>query len=111
MKLSDEEDLFIRAAAKAAGMSVPSFLVASAMSAQTTPGMSVAQREAMAAEILGASRLLRRAGDNLNRLTRIAQVTGEVPPEVPAATRALQTYLKRFDDVVATLDPRRNGAP
>jgi len=108
VKLSDDELVYIKAAATAAGLSVPSFLVASAMGTRSAPGLSVAQREAIAAEILGVSRLSRRAGENLNRLTRIAQAQGSVPPEVPAAAEALRRYVHSFAAIVARLDPRRN---
>ncbi|TKG61538.1 hypothetical protein FCN18_33405 [Prauserella endophytica] len=107
--MTDEELLYIEAAATAAGLSVPSFLVASAMTARAAPGMSVAQREGLAAEILGVSRLLRRTADNLNRLTRIAQSQDSLPHEVPAAAAAVRRYVETFAGIVAELDPRRNG--
>jgi hypothetical protein len=108
--MTDDELVYIKAAATAAGLSVPSFLVASAMSSRAAPGMSVAQREGLAAEILGVTRVLRRAGENLNRLTRIGQGQGRVPPEVPATAEALRRYVETFAGIVNELDPRRNGS-
>jgi hypothetical protein len=108
--MTDEELVYIKAAATAAGLSVPSFLVASAMTSRAAPGMSVAQREGLAAEILGVTRLLRRAAENLNRLTRIAQAQGSVPREVPAAAEAMRRYVETFAGIVNELDPRRNGS-
>lgn len=105
--MSDDELVHIEAAAKAAGLSVPSYLVAAASRTQAAPGMSVAQRRSFAAEVLQVARLLRRSGENLNRLTRIGQGLGTVPPEVPAAAEAMQQYAERFDGVVSELDPRR----
>lgn len=107
--MTDDELVYIEAAAAAAGLSVPSYLVAAASPDQSRPGWSVAQREALVAEILGASRVLRRAGENLNRLTKIAHGQGQVPPEVPAASAAVREYAERFEQVVTALDPRRSG--
>ncbi|PWV71289.1 hypothetical protein SAMN05421630_115107 [Prauserella marina] len=110
VRLSDEELEFVEIAAAAAGLSKPSFLVASVMSTREGQGMSVAQRETLAAEVLGVTRVLRRAAENLNRLTRVAQAQGSVPAEVPMAVRRLVEYVARFDGVAARLDPRRGGA-
>lgn len=108
VRMNDEELVHIEAAAAAAGLSVPSFLVASAMGAGSSAGLSVAQRETLATEVFGTRRLLRRAGENLNRLTAIAQANGHVPEEVPAAAAAMQRYADTFSGIIAELDPRRS---
>lgn len=109
VKMTEHEFTFISAAAVAAGLTVPSYLVASAMKSDSAPGLSIAQREALASEILGVSRLLRRASDNLNRLTKVAQAQGSIPAEVPAAASALNAYVQRFAAIVESLDPRRTA--
>lgn len=109
VRLSDEELVHVEAAAKAAGLSVPSYLVAAATRTESAPGLSVAQREAYATELFGTSRLLRRASENLNRFTKVAQGQGQLPPEVPAAAQAVQHYVETFGAIAAELDPRQRG--
>lgn len=106
--MNDEELVHIEAAAAAAGLSVPSFLVASAMGTGPAGRMSVAQRETLATEVFGTRRLIRRAGENLNRLTAIAHANGHVPEEVPAAAAAMQRYTDTFAGIIVELDPRRS---
>lgn len=108
--MTDEELVWIHAAATAAGLSVPSYLVAVAMRQPgESSGLSVADRRSLAGEILGIARVLRRAAENLNRLTAIAQREDRLSDEVPATAEALRGYVARFDTLVSRLDPRRAG--
>lgn len=107
--MSDDELVRIEAAAAAAGLSVPSYLVATAMRPPPARGLGVAQRRAVASEIRGVMRVLRRARENLYRLGRIGQERGALPREIPAAAEAMQRYVEHGEGVVAALDPRRSG--
>lgn len=109
VKLSDDELVHIEAAARSAGLSMPSYLVAVATEPSSGPELSVAQRQALAAEIRGVVRVLRRAGDNLHRLMRIAGGHGCAPRELTATAEAVQQHVATFPGIADALDPRRSG--
>lgn len=109
VKLNDDELVRIKAAATAAGLSASSYLAAAAMQPPPTPDLSVAQRDALATEIRGVTRVLRRAEDNLHRLIRIARGQGRVPRELAATAEAVQRHVATFPGIADALDPRRSG--
>jgi hypothetical protein len=66
----------------------------------------VLERRALAAELLGVRRILSGVATNLNQLAKVANSTGQVPPQVNPAADAVLRYLGRLEAVVAVLDPR-----
>jgi hypothetical protein len=109
VRLSEAEYAAVAARAAGARMTPASYLAAAGCEDRAGAGgqgWSLAQRRALAAELFGAGTMLRRAGENLNRLTRIAQAQGALPAEVPAAAAALSRHLARCQAVAVALDPR-----
>lgn len=107
----------IAARATAAGMTVPSYLVYAGMeldmrtsgyaadgARRSAPRFSTPQQRAFAAEILGLSRHVRQAGNNLNQLTRYAHTERRRPDELPAAVSEMRDAAARL---VAFLDDLR----
>lgn len=107
----------IAARATAAGMTVPSYLVYAGMeldmrtsgyavdgARRSAPRFSTPQQRAFAAEILGLSRHVRQAGNNLNQLTRYAHTERRRPDELPAAVSEMRDAAGRL---VAFLDDLR----
>lgn len=100
-------------AASAARLSLAAYLATAAQhdgERRGSAGWTVTQRRAVAAQMYWVRNGLRGAWSNLNRLTRIAQGQGQVPPEVPAAAAAVVDYLPRLEEVMVALDPQSEGA-
>lgn len=113
MRLSEREYEQLTEAAGAARLSVAAYLAMVAAHGGERPagtGWTVAQRRAVAAQLYWVRNGLRGAWTNLNRLTRIAQGQGRVPPEVSATASAIAEYLPRLEDLMVALDPQIEGA-
>lgn len=113
MRLSEREYEQLVAAAGAARLSVAAYLGTVAQhegDGSRGGGWTVPQRRAVAAQLYWVRNGLRGAWSNLNRLTRIAQGQGQVPPEVPAAAAAVADYLPRLEEVMVALDPQSERA-
>lgn len=106
VRLSTPEYEGVVARAAAARLSLASYLAAAGQEDRAGRGLGVSERRAVAAELFGARRVLMRAAENLNRLTRIAQAQGRVPPEVPAAAGAVMGYAARHWAAAQAIDPR-----
>lgn len=68
--------------------------------------LGVLERRALARDLCSARRLLAGAANNLNQLTRVGNAVGELPPQVNMAAAVVTRYLRRFDAVLAVLEPR-----
>lgn len=104
VRLTDQESEIISARARAAGVSVPWFLVDAALD----PRQSVAERRALIEELLSTRRLVGRVSNNLNQLTRVANATGEVPQEANAALEAVARVLTNLNETAAAI--RNSGS-
>lgn len=106
VRLSDREKAQLEERAKAGGVSVPRLLVESALlgDAQTA-----GERRQAIAELLGARRMVAAVGNNLNQLTRTANATGELPPQLGATLHAAFRVLQRLDAAAAPFDRGSGG--
>ena len=75
----------IRARAERAGVSVPRFLVESAVVGQQT----LSERHALYRTLLAARRTLAGLANNVNQMARVANTTGHVPGELGELAVAL----------------------
>jgi hypothetical protein len=100
VRLSDEEQVQILARARVAGVSVPRLLVESALAGDA---QTASERRAQVTDLLGARRLLAAVSNNLNQLTRAANATGELPPELSATLHATARVIARLDAATAGL--------
>lgn len=103
VRMSDEEARFIQARALVAGVSVPKLLVEAALAGDV---QTLSERRALAAEIVAARRLLARIGNNLNQLTRVANATGELPPQLVATMDATARTIARLEEATKQLTAR-----
>lgn len=85
VRLSDREATVIMARAERAGVSVPRFLVESAMTSRQT----VSERHALYRTLLAARRTLAGLANNINQMARVANATGRVPGELGGMAEAL----------------------
>lgn len=98
VRLSDDEMTAIEDRADVAGISVPRLLVESALAGDAR---TASERRALINELLGARRLVAAVGNNLNQLTRHANATGELPPELSATLHAAARAIGRIETVTA----------
>ncbi|GGU96093.1 hypothetical protein GCM10010182_10830 [Actinomadura cremea] len=96
-RVSDEEYEEIRAAAHRAGTAYGTFIVHTLQTAVHQNGHGHQQTTALCEELRAIARQLNRIGVNLNQLARIANSTGQTPPELPAALTYLEKILRRVD--------------
>jgi hypothetical protein len=102
-KVKVTEDQEGRLVAKAAerNITVSRLLVESALAG----GADVAAARAeLAGEMFRVVRLLGRVGLNVNQLAKVANATGSVPPEAPAALAALTRATDRLTQLLADSD-------
>jgi uncharacterized protein (DUF1778 family) len=85
VRLSDREATVIKARAERAGVSVPRFLVESAVTGEQT----VSERHALYRTLLATRRTVAGLANNVNQLARVANATGRVPGELGEMARAL----------------------
>ena len=102
----EEEGVLVRLA-KEQGVTVPRLLVESATARPV--GETATDRRELLTELFGVHRALGAVGNNLNQLTRAANATGDVPPEVGLELRhtlaAVRRQLTRLDDTLDGLAP------
>lgn len=102
-KVTVTADQEARLLAKAAerNITVSRLLVESALAG----GADVAATRAeFAGEMYRTVRMLGRVGLNVNQLAKVANATGSVPPETPAALAALERATGRLEQLLADSD-------
>lgn len=96
-RVSDDEYEEIRAAAHQAGTAYGTFIVHTLQTATRQHGYGHQQTTGLCEELRATARQLNRIGVNLNQLARVANSTGQTPPELPAALTYLEKVLRRVD--------------
>jgi hypothetical protein len=104
VRLSDEEKAQICDRAAAHGVSVPRFMLESSLAESPD---SLARRRMLAAEFLGARRLVARLGAELDELVEATR-SGQSPPGLESAVRAVSEAAARLEAAVARLDEGRS---
>ncbi|MEU9019213.1 plasmid mobilization relaxosome protein MobC [Actinomadura sp. NPDC048394] len=99
--LTDEEKVRIAARAKVAGVSVQRLMIEAALAGDE---QTASERRGLVDEFTGARRLVAAIGRNLNQLTRAANATGELPPELSATMHATAQALARLNAATERLD-------
>jgi hypothetical protein len=94
VKLTESEREELRARAAELGVSVPQLMVESALSGVETP----TERKLMIAELFEVRRLLPPVANNVNQLSRSANISGEV-----GAERRLERTLGEVDELLARM--------
>ncbi|WP_308128650.1 plasmid mobilization protein [Rhodococcoides kroppenstedtii] len=100
VKLTDEQELAVQAAARVQGVTVARLLADSAL---TAPRASVSREDL--AELFETTRLIGALGNNLNQIAKVANSTGELVPETAATLAAV----RRVFDRVRTLPQELTG--
>jgi hypothetical protein len=130
VRLTDEELALVEARAIGAGLTTASYLAEIGKAArpavlsnpleptesgEVAPegllveqgrGLGVLERRAFAAELMAVRRILSGVATNLNQLAKVANSTGQAPPQVGATAAAVLRYLPRLEAVAVALDPR-----
>ena len=96
-RVSDQEYTEIRAAAQRAGVAYGTFIDHTVQAATRQHKFGHQPTAELCEELRGVARQLNRIGVNLNQLARIANATGQVPGELPAALSYLENVLRRVD--------------
>ena len=91
----DEQDKLTKLAAEA-GVSIPRFLIESALGG----GVKPSQRRIMVTELLAAKNQVAGAANNLNQLARWANTNEAYPPGADRAAEALADALERLSVAV-----------
>ena len=65
---------------------------------------AAAARAHLAGEMFRVVRVLGKIGLNVNQLAKVANATGSVPPEAPAALAALERAANRLTELLADVD-------
>ncbi|WP_280264650.1 MobC family plasmid mobilization relaxosome protein [Nocardia wallacei] len=94
VKLSDDEKARLTARAEAASLTVPRLLVETTLEGGGDVGRAAAVRA-----VLELDEQVRRAGNNLNQLTRYAHQEKELPEEIALAVRAVTRASLSLDAV------------
>jgi uncharacterized protein (DUF1778 family) len=92
VKLTAEQEMAVQAAARVQGVTVARLLIDSALKAPR----STVSREDLT-ELFAATKLIAALGRNLNQLAKVANATGEVPPETTAAIAAVRQVFDRVN--------------
>ncbi|SFA45033.1 mobilisation protein (MobC) [Rhodococcoides kroppenstedtii] len=100
VKLTDEQELAVQAAARVQGVTVARLLADSALKA---PRASVSREDLT--ELFETTRLIGALGNNLNQIAKVANSTGELVPETAATLAAV----RRVFDRVRTLPRELTG--
>lgn len=96
-RVSDQEYEEIFAAAQRAGAAYGTFITQTLQAAIRQHELGRQPTAELCEELRGIARQLNRIGVNLNQLARIANTTGQVPCELPAALSYLENVLRRVD--------------
>jgi mobilization protein MobC len=94
----------LAAASKVAGLSVPRFLIESALH-ESTGGWSLRQQRWWAERLDVVETRLIRIGTNLNQMTAVTNTTGQPPDGLAAALTYLTATLDRHRAVLDAIDP------
>ncbi|MDQ1178550.1 plasmid mobilization relaxosome protein MobC [Rhodococcus sp. SORGH_AS_0301] len=100
VKLTDEQELAVQAAARVQGVTVARLLADSALKA---PRASVSREDLT--ELFAVTKLIAALGRNVNQLAKVANATGELAPE----TEATLASVRRVFDRVRTLPRELTG--
>jgi hypothetical protein len=93
-----------RLAADAAGLSIPRFLVESALR-RSSGGWSLREQRWWAERLDAVETRLIRIGTNLNQMAAATNSTGELPQELLGALRYVEETLDRHREVLAAINP------
>lgn len=104
VRVTEEQDVAIRSAAAAQGVSPQTYLLERAGAGSLMEGWTAQQRRAVAQEVLAIRRVLAGIGTNVNQIAAATNATGEVnDSEVRSAMTALEHRLPRLDAVAREL--------
>lgn len=99
--ITEAENHALVQAAEAAGMSVPRFLIESALTLSS--GESVTERRESITALLGFQGQLAAIGNNLNQLARTANATGEIGRELTHSLAFLHRSLSAVTEAAETV--------
>ncbi|MEC4019695.1 plasmid mobilization relaxosome protein MobC [Streptomyces sp. H27-D2] len=105
MRLNDDEQALLSAAAQGARTSLPAFLARSGLVAAgdlDDTAAAIAGRRELVSELFAARRHLGQVGNNLNQVAR-ALNTGGQPVELDAVIGAVQRAVHRVQDATCQL--------
>jgi uncharacterized protein (DUF1778 family) len=100
VRLTDEQRAKVAGRASDAGVSISRLMVEAALSGSDR---TATERRAIVIELLGVRRLVAALGNNVNQLAKVANATGQVPEELPAALDAVERVLNRLDATASDL--------
>jgi hypothetical protein len=100
VKVSPEEEARLRLMAGEQQVTVARLLAESALAGS---GVNAAEHRQLAAELFAAKRLLASIANNVNQLAKVANSTGEVPPEMAATLDAVRRVAARIEASVQGL--------
>ena len=103
VKVNVDQEERLQARADERGITVARLLVESALAGGAD---AAAAKAATMADLFLVVRLLGQVGNNVNQLARVANSTGSVPPEAPAALAALTRASGRLEQFMADVDAR-----
>ncbi|MYM20473.1 plasmid mobilization relaxosome protein MobC [Brevibacterium sp. 5221] len=99
VKLTEEEDQVLNAAALRERMTVPAYLVQSGLNAAGMP--SERQRSAAAQDLMGLEYQLARIGNNLNQMARQMNTDGSVHADLTNTLVQVRDALRRIEPTSA----------
>jgi len=103
VRVDGDQEARLQARADERGITVARLLVESALAGGAD---AAAVKAATMADLFMVVRLLGQVGNNVNQLARVANATGRLPPEVPAAAAALTRATTRLEQFMADVDAR-----
>jgi len=98
VKVSAEQEARLRELADEQRVSIPRLLVESALT--PSPGETVTERRNAMAELFALHRLLASVSNNVNQLAKVANATGEIPPEMTQTLHAARRVAERIDSAI-----------
>lgn len=101
VRTSLEEDGVLQRLARASHMSVPRFLVESALAMES--GETITDRRATLTRLYEMHRLLATISNNVNQIARKTNATGELQPETSATLAAVRKTAMRIDELTDEL--------
>lgn len=103
VRVNADQEVRLQAKADERGITVARLLAESALAGGAD---AAAVKAATMADLFMVVRLLGQVGNNVNQLTRVANATGTLPPELPAALAALTRASDRLTVFMADVDGR-----
>ena len=98
VKVTAEQETRLLELAAEQRVSVSRLLVESALT--PAPGETVTERRNAMAELFALHRLLAAVSNNVNQLAKVANATGEIPPEVHETLHAVRRIAERIDSTI-----------